>query len=65
MSFCFRMTSVLCSRVSSVAARFSELLSASANMLESTQVDHNDVNLLITNVFLEVHTFYLLTLQWL
>lgn len=47
------MTSALCSRVSSVAARFSELLSASANMLDSTQVDHNDVNLLITNVFLE------------
>lgn len=47
------MTSVLCSRVSSVAARFSELLSASANLVDSAQVDHNDVNLLITNVFLE------------
>lgn len=47
------MTSVLCSRVSSVAARFSELLSASAKAFGSTQLDHNDVNSLITNVFLE------------
>lgn len=47
------MTSVICSRISSVAARFSELLSATANLIDSALVDHNDVNLHITNIFFE------------